>query len=80
MEFIVSDITSYEFEYSFDIVISSLAIHHLEDEQKQKLYGQIHNLLHTGGIFINADQVLGHSSIIEELYKKTGVKELPQAD
>ncbi|MFS0904352.1 trans-aconitate 2-methyltransferase [Priestia aryabhattai] len=70
MEFIVSDITSYEFEHSFDIVISSLAIHHLEDEQKQKLYGQIFDLLHAGGIFINADQVLGHSSLIEELYKK----------
>jgi tRNA (cmo5U34)-methyltransferase len=70
IEFIVSDITNYKFEHSFDIVISSLAIHHLEDKQKHKLYEQIYDLLHTGGIFINADQVLGHSSIIEELYKK----------
>lgn len=53
----------------YDLIISALAIHHLEDEQKEKLYQNIFNALNTGGIFINADQVEGRSNWFDSFYK-----------
>ena len=40
----------------FDTVISALSIHHLEDEDKSKLFTRIYNRLPSGGLFINYDQ------------------------
>ena len=40
----------------FDTVISALSIHHLEDEDKAKLFTRIYNSLPSGGLFINYDQ------------------------
>jgi tRNA (cmo5U34)-methyltransferase len=52
---------------SFDAVISALAIHHLSDEEKRALYGRILDLLAPGGLFINAEQVAGGSSRLQQL-------------
>jgi tRNA (cmo5U34)-methyltransferase len=38
-------------------VVSSLAIHHLDEEQKQTLFQDIYNMLHPGGVFVVADLV-----------------------
>ena len=46
-------------EQKFDLVISSLSIHHLSDEDKRALFIRIHSLLEDGGLFINIDQVWG---------------------
>lgn len=70
MEYILADYTEYKFDKTYDFVISSLSIHHLTDEEKQKLYATIFSILNDGGIFINADQVLGHTPFIESLYKE----------
>ena len=59
MTYIVADYTSFEDSEPYDGVISSLSIHHFEDEAKQALYGRIFQLLKPGGVFVNADQVLG---------------------
>lgn len=40
----------------FDTVISALSIHHLEDENKKKLFSRIYDSLPDGGLFINYDQ------------------------
>lgn len=40
----------------FDTVISALSIHHLEDEDKVKLFTKIYDRLPSGGIFVNYDQ------------------------
>lgn len=69
MEYIIADYTQYEFTKTYDIVISSLSIHHLSHEEKKKLYATIFSILNEGGIFINADQVLGHTPFIESIYK-----------
>ncbi|RYE23139.1 MAG: class I SAM-dependent methyltransferase [Sphingobacteriaceae bacterium] len=53
----------------YDLVISALAIHHLEDEQKAALYQNIYNALNPGGIFINADQVKGRTPWFDNYYK-----------
>src|SRR5262245_57177922 len=45
----------------FDAVVSALAIHHLSDEDKRSLYVRIPRVLSPGGLFINAEQVVGSS-------------------
>ena len=41
---------------NFDLFISALSIHHLENEQKQELFKNIRQKLSPGGWFINYDQ------------------------
>jgi tRNA (cmo5U34)-methyltransferase len=53
----------------FDAVVSSLAIHHLEDDAKRALYGRIHEVLAPGGILVNAEQVRGRTDRIQRLFE-----------
>ena len=59
-----------DFKDSFDIVMSSLSIHHLNDDSKKYIYSKIYEILNEGGIFINADQVLAPSSDNEYIYQR----------
>jgi tRNA (cmo5U34)-methyltransferase len=51
----------------FDAVVSSLAIHHLDDAGKASLYTRAHDVLRPGGAFINAEQVLGETPALDAL-------------
>jgi tRNA (cmo5U34)-methyltransferase len=44
---------------SFDLVISSMALHHLKDPEKPVLYHRIFQWLQPGGLFRCADETLG---------------------
>ncbi len=49
---------------SYNLVMSSIAIHHIEDPEKIKLYREVFQALAPGGIFIFADQTRGTTDAI----------------
>ncbi len=77
---IQGDFTTFKGEKLYDVVISSLAIHHLEDKAKAGLYNTIFSLLKPSGIFINAEQVAGESEYFSLLYDKEWSKKVEASD
>ncbi len=57
-------------EGPFDAVVSGLAIHHLEDERKRALFGEVQALLVPGGIFANLDLVSSASPQTHERFRR----------
>ena len=53
----------------FHAVISSLAIHHLTAEDKRDLFKRIHESLLPGGVFINAEQILGPTEWQDQMFE-----------
>jgi len=68
-EFGEYDFSAGPIEGKYDLIISALAIHHLEDEQKTNLYQYVFDALNDGGVFINADQVEGRTPWFDDYYK-----------
>lgn len=67
----------------FHAVISSLAIHHLADEDKKDLFKRIFDILEPGGVFINGEQILGATPWQQTLYEDThldGARALGSSD
>ena len=58
-------------EGPFDTVISALAIHHLQDDEKRDLFSRVRDVLPPGGVFINAEQILGPTPKHQRLYEET---------
>jgi tRNA (cmo5U34)-methyltransferase len=67
-QYTVRDFRKIQGAQEYDLIISSLSIHHLEDEEKRKLFGRIYTLLRKGGIFLNVDQIRGGTDYLRELY------------
>ena len=63
----------------YQAVISALSIHHLEDQDKRILFAKINSILVEGGVFINADQVLGASPWVQEFHHSLWLKQVLQA-
>lgn len=73
-EFIVQDLGDINWfkniktTQKFDLIISGFSIHHINNEQKKRLYTDIYNLLKPDGIFLNLEHVSSPTDTIEELF------------
>ncbi len=69
IRYVVSDFSSLEINAEYDVAVSSLALHHLAtDGDKRQFYRRIYDGLHCGGVFYNADVVLGSSNSLQAVY------------
>jgi tRNA (cmo5U34)-methyltransferase len=65
-EYITADYANYTFTKKYDVVVSALSIHHLGDDEKFTLYKRIFESINRGGVFINGDQFISRSPLLEE--------------
>ncbi|KUG03817.1 methyltransferase type 12 [hydrocarbon metagenome] len=70
LRFLTEDYSQFSLEEKYDIIVSALSIHHLTDSNKEQLYRKCYLSLDNGGIFVNADQVLGETAVLDALYKQ----------
>ena len=77
-KYITADYTTHNFNNTFDIIVSSLSIHHVEDVNKKKLYKTIYNTLNPEGIFLNADQVIGSTPNIDNAYQRNWMEKIDE--
>jgi tRNA (cmo5U34)-methyltransferase len=52
----------------FDAIVSALAIHHLQDADKRRLFSRAREALVAGGVFVNAEQVAGPTDELTAIY------------
>lgn len=60
----------------FDLVVSRFAIHHIPDEQKQALYGDILGFLKPGGMFVHIEHVASGSPMYNDAHDRLMVESL----
>lgn len=79
IEYIVEDYVKSSFKSKhYDFIVSALSIHHLTQSEKRSLYQKIYDSLKQGGIFVNADQVLGENDYLDRLYKEDWKNKIEQ--
>jgi tRNA (cmo5U34)-methyltransferase len=70
VSFEVRDYSESSLGGPWDLVISALSIHHLEDGAKRSLFKRVFEALRPGGLFVNAEQVLGPTPAAEARYRR----------
>ena len=60
----------------YEAVVSALSIHHLDGTEKRELFRKVYGVLCDGGVFVNADQVLGSTPEIEARYRETWFRQV----
>jgi tRNA (cmo5U34)-methyltransferase len=83
VRYVVADLYDFHFNGPYDMIISSLALHHLvTDEDKRALYRRVFEALAPQGMFLNADIVLASHPRVQDLnmerWKRYMRSQLPQ--
>jgi len=68
VRFSVGDYSEADLGGPYDLICSALSIHHLERDEKRRLFCRIHDVLVPGGLFINADQAEGETPYFSRRY------------
>lgn len=69
ISFVHGNLETYKFEKNYDLIISSLALHHLKsNEEKYGFYLKCYESLKPNGCFFNADVVLAASESLQKVY------------
>jgi len=81
----IDDLRHYAFDGHYDVIVSSLALHHLTtDAEKKECYNKLYRHLAADGVFLNADVVLGSSDHLQQLYMEKWTafmkKHVPESD
>lgn len=76
VRFIAGDYSREAIPGQFDAIVSALSIHHLTDEDKAGLFRRILGALKPGGVFVNADEVLGPTPATDKFYWDEWVREI----
>jgi tRNA (cmo5U34)-methyltransferase len=66
--YMTCDYSCSELGGPYDIICSALSIHHLEYEDKRRLFSRIYTALKPGGVFVNADQADGETQYFRQQY------------
>jgi tRNA (cmo5U34)-methyltransferase len=67
-QYFEADYATFDFPEVYDMVVSSLSIHHLDDKEKWAFYKKVFMMLKPGGIFINGDLVRGVNPETNQMY------------
>jgi len=67
IEYIEKDISLFTSSYTYDLVVSSLAMHHLEEKQKEYFCEKVLKHLVPGGYFFVIEQVTGGTRHFHEI-------------
>ena len=78
VEYLAADYSIEVIPGQYDLIISALSIHHLSDAEKEGLFKRLFRALNNGGLFINADQVLGETAWTEETYRKAWLRQVKE--
>lgn len=63
--YLEANYSTFDFGGGFDMVVSSLSVHHLEKQEKINLFKKIYKALNPGGCFINGDLFLARTESSE---------------
>jgi tRNA (cmo5U34)-methyltransferase len=66
--FLIADFRDLDFNEEYDAVISSLALHHLQPEEQKLFYNKIKGYLKESGVFYNADNIMGSTEHLNQVY------------
>ncbi|MGN0788595.1 MAG: class I SAM-dependent methyltransferase [Christensenellales bacterium] len=80
VRYVVGDYTQGLPSGNFDVVISALSIHHLDDQEKKVLFEDIYERLPKGGMLVNYDQFSAGDVTLNEWYDTTWVTKLQRSN